>query len=153
MNALELKVPPPIVAVLCGTLMWWLAKHVPIPMGHTRVAIPVVAVFLLAGVVLDLWAIFTFRRAQTTVNPLSPQFTATIVEAGPYRFTRNPMYLGLACFLFAFAAWLHNAIALVGVLLFMAYITRFQIVPEERILRQKFGTPFDAYCARVRRWL
>lgn len=153
MNALELKVPPPIVAVLCGTLMWWLVKYVPIPMGHTRVAIPVVAAFLLAGVALDLSAIFAFRRAQTTVNPLSPQFTATIVEAGPYRFTRNPMYLGMACFLFAFSAWLHNPLALVGVLLFMAYITRFQIVPEERILRQKFGAPFDAYCARVRRWL
>jgi protein-S-isoprenylcysteine O-methyltransferase Ste14 len=70
-----------------------------------------------------------------------------------YRFTRNPMYVGLAMLLFAWAAWLWSAWALPGPPAFVLYISRFQIAPEERMLSRKFGDDFASYCAKVRRWL
>jgi protein-S-isoprenylcysteine O-methyltransferase Ste14 len=76
-----------------------------------------------------------------------------MVTSGVYRHTRNPMYLGMLCLLGAWAAWLGNAAALLGLPAFVAYMNRFQIAPEERALAQRFGAAFDAYAARVRRWL
>lgn len=72
---------------------------------------------------------------------------------GVYRATRNPMYVGLALLLLAWTVYLGAPLALLGVAAFVAYITRFQIVPEERVLAQKFGPEFGAYRSRVRRWL
>jgi protein-S-isoprenylcysteine O-methyltransferase Ste14 len=76
-----------------------------------------------------------------------------LVSTGVYSFTRNPMYLGMALVLLAWAAYLSSAWSLLGPLLFALYITRFQIVPEERVLDRLFGTSFAAYKKCVRRWL
>ena len=76
-----------------------------------------------------------------------------MVQGGPYRFTRNPMYLGMACVLLGACAWLANPLALLAVFVFVGYITRFQIMPEERALLGKFGGAYADYLRRVRRWL
>lgn len=94
-----------------------------------------------------------FRKAQTTVNPLHPERTSAVVSNGIFRVTRNPMYLGLLLVLLGVAVFLWSLPALVGPLLFIAYIRRFQIVPEERALEQKFGTEYVQYKRHVRRWL
>jgi len=73
--------------------------------------------------------------------------------AGIYRFTRNPMYVGLALVLLGWAALLSSPWALLGPLVFVLYINRFQIAPEERVLSAKFGAAYTEYIARVRRWL
>ena len=78
---------------------------------------------------------------------------AALVQGGPYRFTRNPMYLGMACVLLGACAWLANPLALLAVFVFVGYITRFQIMPEERALLGKFGGAYADYLRRVRRWL
>jgi protein-S-isoprenylcysteine O-methyltransferase Ste14 len=75
------------------------------------------------------------------------------VATGVYSFTRNPMYLGMASILLAWAVLLASPWALLGPALFVAYITRFQIVPEERVLAKLFGESFAAYTRRVRRWI
>jgi protein-S-isoprenylcysteine O-methyltransferase Ste14 len=72
---------------------------------------------------------------------------------GVYRWTRNPMYLGMAVLLLAWGLWLANGAALAVISLFVAYLNRFQIAPEERALQARFGDEFTAYRARVRRWL
>ena len=95
----------------------------------------------------------SFRRARTTVNPLKPETSAALVSTGVYSFTRNPMYLGMALALFAWAVYLSSVWSLLGPVLFALYITRFQIVPEERVLDGLFGASFAAYKKRVRRWL
>lgn len=153
MAFLEHKIPPPLVALLCAALAWWLASgdggwRLPAPLR-----VPLGALCLAAGVALDVWALAEFRRQRTTPSPLAPQRARAVVERGPYRFTRNPMYLGLVLILLALCLWRGHALALVAPAVFVAYITRYQIVPEERALRAKFGAAYEGYLRRVRRWL
>lgn len=108
---------------------------------------------MLAGIALDISGILAFRKARTTVNPLSPDKSTAIVQGGPYQFTRNPMYLGMALFLLAYCVYLANPVSVAAVVAFVAYITRFQIIPEERLLLRKFGEPYASYTRSVRRWL
>jgi protein-S-isoprenylcysteine O-methyltransferase Ste14 len=94
-----------------------------------------------------------FHRARTTVNPFKPTETSTIVTAGIYRVSRNPMYLGLLFLLAGWAIMLSNVAAVAMLPAFVAYMTRIQIQPEERALQAKFGSEFTDYKGSVRRWL
>lgn len=152
MNALELKVPPPLVALVTGLLMWWAAKLVP-PLALPGVArIAVAVVFAGVGVGLAMSGVLTFRRAKTTVNPTTPAAASALVRTGVFRFTRNPMYLGLLLCLVAWAIFLSSVLALLSAPLFVVYMNRFQIAPEERALAALFGDNFAAYKRDVRRW-
>ena len=106
-----------------------------------------------AGLALDFSGLLTFVRRHTTISPLSPRKSTVLVTRGVYRFTRNPMYLGLVCLLAAWAVWLAALLPFAGPVLFVAYITRFQIRPEERVLSQLFGPAYTDYTRRVRRWI
>jgi protein-S-isoprenylcysteine O-methyltransferase Ste14 len=154
MQTLELKVPPPIVALLFGTAMWGISliSRSPIDVS-TLVRAGLGAALFLAGGAVSLSGVITFRRANTTVNPMQPQNTSSLVTTGIYKLTRNPMYVGLLFALVAWAAFLFLPWALVGPLGFVLYINRFQIEPEERALAALFGTAFTAYTTKVRRWL
>jgi protein-S-isoprenylcysteine O-methyltransferase Ste14 len=87
------------------------------------------------------------------VNPFAPDKSSTLVIDGIYRYTRNPMYLGLALLLVALAAFLGNAWSATVVPAYVWYMTQFQIKPEERALLEKFGSEFRAYTNSARRWL
>ena len=153
MHALELKIPPPAVAALFAAAMWSAADIAPslaFPLpGQTGIAV----VLAVAGVLISLSGVLAFRRAKTTVNPMKPQATSSIVTRGIYQHTRNPMYLGFLLALAGWGAYLSNALALGLAALFVAYMNRFQIVPEERVLLAKFGAEFADYMKSVRRWL
>jgi protein-S-isoprenylcysteine O-methyltransferase Ste14 len=152
-NKLELKVPPPAAALLAALAMWLVAYG----LDGLSFALPerrVVSIVLAAaGIAISTAGTWSFWRARTTVNPTRPEATSSLVATGIYRFTRNPMYLGLFLVLAGWAAHLANAAALAGPLLFALYVTRFQILPEERALATKFGPEFDAYRRRTRRWI
>lgn len=153
MNKLELKVPPPAAALVVAVAMWLVAYG----LDSLSFALParrVVSIVLAAaGIAISTAGTWSFWRARTTVNPTRPEATSSLVATGIYRFTRNPMYLGLFLVLAGWAAHLANAAALAGPLLFALYVTRFQILPEERALATKFGPAFDAYKLRTRRWI
>ena len=153
LHALELKIPPPLVA-LCIALAMWLTSRIvgPIDVPHL-LRIGAALAFLSVGLGFDVAGLVSFMRARTTVNPLRPAATSALVVSGVYRFTRNPMYLGLLLVLVAWATFLANGVAYLLAPLFVLYIGRFQIVPEERMLADKFGADFAAYRARVHRWL
>ena len=106
-----------------------------------------------AGVALDIAGLAHFLRAKTTINPLNPTAASALVVRGVYRFTRNPMYLGMALLLLAWSIYLGNVAALALLPAFVLYMNRFQIAPEERALEARFGAEYSRYCARVRRWL
>ena len=143
---LELKIPPPVIAATVAAGMVAVALWVG-PVLNLPMALRMGGALALAamGACFDLAGIWAFRKAKTTVNPMAPQRSAKLVANGVYRMTRNPMYLGLVLILLG--------LALLGPLAFAAYITRFQILPEERALTAHFGAAYTAYCAQVRRWL
>jgi len=153
MRALELKVPPPVVALVIAGAMWTFARAVPelgFPLPYrTALALALAA----AGAATALSGVALFRRARTTVNPLKPDATSALVTSGIYRLTRNPMYLGLLFVLAGWAAYLAHLGACLVLPAFVLYLNRFQITPEERVLAARFGAEYSAYCAGVRRWL
>ena len=153
MLSLDHKIPPPVIMLLCAVLAWVLARSAPGLAFVLPARTLVVVLLVVAGVSLAIAGVRAFRRADTTVNPLSPDQSTSIVRTGPFRFTRNPMYLGMVLVLLGFCAYLANPVALAAAVVFFAYITRFQIIPEERLLLAKFGEPFALYMKAVRRWL
>jgi protein-S-isoprenylcysteine O-methyltransferase Ste14 len=153
MQVLELKIPPPVVALLMAAAMWGIRQTTPpvdIPMV---VRAGIASAFAVAGIGIALWGVIAFRRARTTVNPLKPESASSLVTSGVYRFTRNPMYVGMGLVLIAWAFLLSSAMALLGPVVFVLYMNRFQIEPEERALAIRFGDAFLNYRATVRRWL
>ena len=153
MQFLEHKIPPPLVGLASAVLVWVLGAWWPLWPLPEALRLPLAVPCALLGLALDGWSLWNFRRQRTTVNPLAPGRASAVVQSGPYRVTRNPMYLGLALLLLALCLWRGPLLGLVAVVLFVAYITRFQIQPEERALLAKFGPPYADYLRRVRRWL
>ncbi|EED38272.1 isoprenylcysteine carboxyl methyltransferase family protein [Stenotrophomonas sp. SKA14] len=153
MRWLETRIPPPLVMLLCGGI-GYLASRVAVGM---RVPLPMPGVLAAAlvtlGVVLNLLPKLAFRRARTTVNPLRPSASSALVTHGVYRYTRNPMYLGQSIVLAGAMLYLQNPVAWLAVPLFVLYITRWQIVPEERALSARFPGAYAIFCQRVRRWV
>ncbi len=152
LSALELKIPPPIVFALLAAAMVAVDRWVPqaeLPIGFT--SLPAVF-FAVAGVVVSGFGILAFRRAKTSVHSIRIDRASTLVTDGIYTASRNPMYLGLAILLFGLAIYLSNGFAFLGPVLFAAFITRFQIMPEERQMSEMFGKDYVDYRARVRRW-
>lgn len=153
MSTLELRLPPVLVTAITAGLMWGIAALTPTlrfdAAGRGAIAIA----FFVAGLAVGLAAIVSFHRAATTVNPIQPGSASSLVTSGIYRITRNPMYLGLVLVLLGWATWLGHPFAVVIVPLFMAYMSRFQIQPEERALKAKFGDSFETYARATRRWL
>ena len=133
--------------------MWGLAGLSGAGQAAPSWRLALVALFAGAGIAFDVADLLSFRASRTTVNPLKPERASALVTQGVYRLTRNPMYVGMACLLLAWAAWLWQLLPLLGPAAFVLYITRFQIRPEERALAALFGAEYAAYTARVRRWL
>ncbi len=150
---LELRIPPVVIVALAALAMGLLARALPPgPLGvETRLLLAVT--LALAGAACAIAGILEFRKAHTTVNPLQPEQAAAMVTSGVYRYTRNPMYLGMLCLLTAWGAWLGRATPFVVLPFFVLYMTRFQIRPEERALARRFGAQFDQYARRVRQWI
>lgn len=153
MRWLELKLPPPLVWLLCAGLAWALARISPTLALPWPGRLPLAALLVLLGGANGASGILAFRAAHTTVDPHAPEKARALVRAGPYRFTRNPMYLGLLLMLLAVCAWLSNPLTLVAPVLLVGWLTRFQIQPEERILLEKFGAPYAEYLRATRRWI
>ena len=153
MHALELKIPPPVVALLIGAAMWLVSRSGPsidLPPFIRTVGAGAIAA---SGGILAFAGKIAFRRAKTTINPLRPANASSLVTSGIYRFTRNPMYLGLLLSLLGWSVYLSSVFVFVGPVLLFFYLGRFQIAPEERVLAAKFGEAYLNYRSRVRRWL
>jgi len=141
------------VALVLALLMWLtppVAGLVQMPYP-ARVLCAIVLVCI--GQSISIAGVFAFRRAKTTVNPSNASLASSLVIQGVYRYTRNPMYLGFSLTLLGWAMFLANPLAFLWVVVFVLYITRFQIIPEERVLASLFGAEYEAYKGKVRRWV
>jgi protein-S-isoprenylcysteine O-methyltransferase Ste14 len=150
---MELRIPPLLVALIVGAAIYGVSRVAPSLATDFPGRVGIAAVLLVLGVAVALAGVFEFRRARTTVDPRFPESSTSIVTSGVYRLTRNPMYLGFLLWLIAAGLFLANPVTLVGPIAFVAYMNRFQIRPEERALAARFGSPYESYLARVRRWI
>ena len=144
-------VPPPIVYALGFGIGYALDRFKPAPVAVGGARILLGWVFAGAGVALAASAIVLFRRAGTSPVPIQP--TTALVVRGPYRFTRNPMYVGLAA-LYAGVTLLINSVWPLLLLPVVLGVIRWAVIArEEAYLERKFGDAYRAYTTRVRRWL
>ena len=153
LRSLETRIPAPVVAAIAGALMklYALAAGVAMDPAAWRMLTGVALAQASAGVVLA--ALASMVHARTTINPFAPARASSLVTGGVFRLSRNPMYLSLLLLLAGYAVRLDSPLAWLGPLGFVLYVNRFQIAPEERALRAKFGDAYLRYQERTRRWL
>jgi len=153
LSLFELKISPVMLTIILAVLMWLMAR---VTEGYSIApALRFGAMFSLftAGTALAVAGILEFRKARTTVNPWRPHASSELVINGIYRWTRNPMYLALQLALVGWGLGLANLYSLLLGFVFVPYMNRFQIQPEENALTRTYGREFRDYCLRVRRWL
>ncbi len=150
---LDHRVPPPVLMIGVALLMWLAAKYTQGLAWSGTTRFTAAAAFAAAGIAFNVAGFRAIRYAGSTIDPTRPAAASTLVISGPFRFSRNPMYVGFTLMLLAWAAWLQSPWVFAGPLVFVLCLTRWQIVPEERALRAKFGSTYSEYETRVRRWL
>jgi protein-S-isoprenylcysteine O-methyltransferase Ste14 len=152
MTYLQLRIPPVALVLIFALAMAAIANVVPAAV-HVPARLEVAFGIALVGALVALTGVIAFRRHKTTVNPLKPEQSSSLVATGIYRVTRNPMYLGFLLTLIGWSVFLSNWVSALLLPAFIAYMNWFQIKPEEQALSKIFGLQFDAYCKTVRRWL
>ncbi len=147
------RIPPPVIGVITLFLIWLIAETVPGQVYKHPVLTALALILAVIGLALDLYSLKLFRDAKTTFNPLNPERAKSLVLGGPYKFTRNPMYLGMLFILTGFVIFKGHAGGFLPLAGFVAFITVFQIKPEEEAMIAKFGEAYKDYMTKVRRWL
>jgi protein-S-isoprenylcysteine O-methyltransferase Ste14 len=152
-HPLENRVPPPLVVVLIGVAMAVIAWFSPaVEIGSTVRFVGGGVAIVLGGLVVVTGA-RTFWQHKTTINPVDLESASALVTTGVFRYSRNPMYVGFTMVLVGWAVFLAAPWAFVGPVAFVLFTNRFQIMPEEQVMRAKFGQAYDDYRAQVRRWV
>ena len=148
---LETKIPPPIVALIFGFLI-----------NYTKDIFPKLVIknenifgtcFILIGLGCFLSAIGLFKKNQTTVTPLNPDEATKLITNGIYKYSRNPMYLGMILIIISTLIFYLNYNSMVTPFIFYFWINRFQIKREEIFLKEKFGKEYLSYMSKSRRWI
>jgi len=147
----DVRIPPPLIYVAGFVLGLLLERAFPVltlPKNLSRVA---AGLCVALSATLTVWSIGLFRRARTSFIPIRP--TTALVVSGPYRVTRNPMYLGLVGLYLGLALWFGVFWALILLPAVIAVVQHSVIAREEQYLEQKFGEEYLKYKACVRRWI
>jgi protein-S-isoprenylcysteine O-methyltransferase Ste14 len=147
-----LRFPPPVwtlIYVVVSAAIGWLLHWPKVP----GLPLPPLGIALVAAAfVLPVWAFVLFRREGTEIDPTSPT-NRKLVISGPYRLTRNPMYLGLVIFTVGIAIWVGAWPMFLAPVAVFATTNWGHIPFEESKMRRQFGAAYDAYVAQVRRWI
>ena len=147
---METKIPPPIVTLIFIFLIGFSNRLIE-PFSfeyHT----PLGVIIVICGLSVLISAARVFKQLETTINPMQPSQASKLAIIGPFKYTRNPMYLGMSIMLIGFGLIFGAKLTVCLVVMFVLYITVFQIIPEERAMEEKFSDWKD-YCSKVRRWL
>lgn len=153
MKSLECRIPPLAQVLVTALAIWLLARTVPSLAFSLPGACWWALGLAVAGSLFVVLGVLEFRRAQTTLSPISPEQSSTLVTTGVYRLSRNPMYLGFLLLLLGWALYWQNGASLLLLPVFVLSMNRLQILPEERFMLTNFGQQFRRYRERVRRWL
>lgn len=145
------KIPPPIVTLTFGLFIYFSRPF--FPEFNNELLSIVSGLFLLIGIGVLVSAVASFRKQKTTVNPLDIEKASSLVISGVFKYSRNPMYLGMVFILLSIALKFNLIGGIILTLLFAIFITRFQIIPEEVVMEKLFKEEFDSYKKKTRRWL
>ncbi len=150
---MKLKIPPALQVAIFATLMWLIKKVTGSTHFEFEQQRTISWIIFSIGILIEIIAIYAFRKARTTADPLHPDKASKLVIVGIYKISRNPMYLGMLFILFSFVIRLGNLFTIPILILYIWYITTFQIKPEEKVLAKLFGEDYSIYCKKVRRWI
>ena len=154
MSRFETRVPPFIWWAWGALIIFYISQLVNDELLEGLWARIVALVLLFVGFGFTFSAIASFRSAKTTSDPRDITRAEHLVIDGVYKYTRNPMYLGLLIVLVGWGFWTGTLIgAFAGPIFFIAIMTRLQIGPEERFLAEKFGDEYAEFAERTRRWI
>ena len=148
---MKTKIPPPIVTLVSALLIFFSRELFPNYVFEYQSMLSI-AIFI-SGLMILFSAVSLFKEKETTVNPMSPEKASSLVVDGVFKYTRNPMYLGMSVVLLSISIQFNLIGGLLIVSLFVAYITAFQIIPEEAKLNKIFGEKFIEYKKKTRMWL
>ncbi len=152
-HPLENRVPPPLMVVLIWGAMAVIAWFTPAVEIGSYVRFPIGGIVIALGALVVVQGARTFWRNKTTINPVDLESASVLVTSGVFRYSRNPMYVGFTAMLVGWAVCLAAPWAILGPVAFVLFTNRFQIIPEERVMRDKFGQAYDDYRSEVRRWI
>lgn len=145
------KIPPPIITLICGLGIYFSRPLFP---KYNYISTDfIAALFLLLGMTALITAVLSFKRQSTTVNPLKPEKASSLIISGIFKISRNPMYLGMLLILMSITIKFNLIGGILINFAFVAFITKFQIIPEEIVLERLFGREFFQYKKKTRRWI
>lgn len=145
------KIPPPIVTFFFGLCIYFSQEY--FPEFNLEFLTILSYILYFAGLNVLILAVRLFKKQNTTVNPIKIENASSLVTSGIFKYSRNPMYLGMVIILFGLALMFNLVGGILFVFLFMIYITKFQIRPEEEVMERLFGEDFIKYKHKVRMWL
>ena len=148
---IKTKFPPPLVALAFGFLINY-TKNI-FPKIEIKNEIIFGSFMIISGLIIILSAIILFKKYQTTITPLNPSKATKLITDGIYKFSRNPMYLGLLLVLLGISIILNLTGGFFLIPLFILYLNLFQIIPEENAMVDLFKDEFLEYKKKVRRWI
>ena len=150
-NGMNNKIPPPIVTLVFG-LCIYLSKSF-FPEFSFSILSSLSIISFIVGISVLVTAIISFKNHETTVNPISIEKASSLVVTGIFKYSRNPMYLGMSFILLGLTLKYNLIGGLIFTGLFMLFITIFQIKPEETAMEKLFDQEWKDYVSNVRRWL
>ena len=145
------KFPPPLVTLVFGLGIYFSRFLSPIIEFENSLILSLIS--LIIGLFILISAAREFRSSKTTINPLKPEQATSLVTAGIFRFSRNPMYLGMVFILSSLAISFNIIGGVIFIALFCVYITVYQIIPEEIAMKKIFSQEFESYMKSTRRWM
>ena len=145
------KIPPPIITLICGLGIYFSKPLFP---KYNYISIDIIAAsILLLGIIILITAVLSFKRQSTTISPLQPEKASYLVVSGIFKYSRNPMYLGMVLILISMTIKFNLVGGILIIFSFIAFITKFQIIPEETVLERLFGKEFIRYKKKTKRWI
>ena len=146
-----LKIPPPILVLILVSSNYFSSKK--IDLFHLPNKDLISILILLIGMLILINPIFKFIKSKTTIDPIKFKKVNKLITSGIYKYSRNPMYLGLLMIVISTSIFYLNFFSIITPFLFYFWINRFQIKREEIFLTEKFGKEYSLYKAKTRRWI
>ena len=149
--SMKTKIPPPIIALICIVINYLSTYFI------NSIKFPYIEIIggliLLIGLITAMLGILLFKKDKTTVNPINPEETTTLVTTGIFSITRNPMYLGFFLVISSTILFFGSWFGMIILMFYVWYINKFQIIPEEEVMEKLFGSEYNEYKKYVRRWI